>query len=316
MPGRARGRPRINNPDLRENREEPHPPPQFVTVEQFEALQEQMSIIVNTLQRVTALLTAAENIVATVGPQAANPPPAANHQPATENPPVAEIPPTLRNEIERLISDGQLKNFVKSGRENPKQGVEEEGKKCIAGIINIIIGGTAVGGDSRNSRKGYTRLIHVNPIGVSSRFGQSITFNDEDLEGISFPHNDALVITGDILDFDVKCVLVDTGSIANVFSWEAFKALKILINRLKSINAPLQGFGRRTVIPEGAIDLPIVLGKHLHCVTLVTHFLVVRTSMAYNSIYGHQIINSVGAIISTQHQVMKFLTSWGVGIVR
>ncbi|KAL2474432.1 Integrase catalytic domain-containing protein [Abeliophyllum distichum] len=81
-------------------------------------------------------------------------------------------------------------------------------------------------------------------------FGQSITFNDEDLEGVSFPHDDALVITDDIANFDVKHVLVDIGSTVNVPSWEAFKALKIPIDQLKSINTLLQRFGVGTVIPE------------------------------------------------------------------
>ncbi|KAL2474251.1 Reverse transcriptase domain-containing protein [Abeliophyllum distichum] len=114
-----------------------------------------------------------------------------------------------------------------------------EGMKRRAGVINIIVGGSAGGGDSRNSRKGYARSLHVNSIGVSSRFG-------------------------DIADFDVKRVLVDTGSAANVMSWEAFKGLKIPTDRLKSVNTPLQGFGGGTVIPEGIVDLPVVLGQHLY----------------------------------------------------
>ncbi|KAL2457335.1 Ribonuclease H [Abeliophyllum distichum] len=102
-----------------------------------------------------------------------------------------------------------------------------------AGVINAIVGGLAGGGDSKNSRKGYVRSLHVNSIGVSSRFGQSVTFNDDDLDGVSLPHDDALVITGDIADFDVRKVLVDTSSVANVMSWEAFKGLKIPTDQLR-----------------------------------------------------------------------------------
>ena len=36
-----------------------------------------------------------------------------------------------------------------------------------------------------------------------------IVFNDEDLEGTSQPHDDALVVTARINDFIVKRVLVD-----------------------------------------------------------------------------------------------------------
>ncbi|KAL2533347.1 Uncharacterized protein Adt_06698 [Abeliophyllum distichum] len=53
-----------------------------------------------------------------------------------------------------------------------------------------------------------------------------------------------------------------------------------------------------------------------NCVMLVTHFPVVRTPIDYNSIHFRSIINSVEAIISTQHLAMKFLTSREVGTVR
>ncbi|KAL2533023.1 Integrase catalytic domain-containing protein [Abeliophyllum distichum] len=95
------------------------------------------------------------------------------------------------------------------------------------------------------------------------RFGQSITYNDEELEGVSFLHDDALVITSDIANFDVKQVLIDTRSAANVLSWKAFKVLKIPTDRLIFVNIHLQGFRGGTVIPKGIIDLSIVLGKQL-----------------------------------------------------
>ncbi|KAL2464947.1 Uncharacterized protein Adt_40798 [Abeliophyllum distichum] len=153
---------------------------------------------------------------------------------------------TLRSEVERLVSKGLLKNFVKKNDDRHEQMVEGGGKKRRAGVINVIVGGSTGGGDSKNSRKGYARSLYVNSIGVSIRFGQSVTFNDDDLEGVSLPHDDVLVITDDIADFDVRRVFVDTGSAANVMSWEAFKGLKIPTDRLKSINTSLQGFGRRT----------------------------------------------------------------------
>ncbi|KAL2526747.1 Integrase catalytic domain-containing protein [Abeliophyllum distichum] len=103
---------------------------------------------------------------------------------------------------------------------------------------------------------------------------------------VSFPHDDVLVITRDIADFDVKRVLVDMESAANVLSWDAFKALRISTNELKPVNTPLQGFGGATVIPEEIVDLPVVLEKHLACVSLVT--LLVKTLMAYNAIYVHR----------------------------
>ncbi|KAL2532365.1 Ribonuclease H [Abeliophyllum distichum] len=223
---------------------------------------------------------------------------------------------TLHSEVERLAGEGFIKHFVKRYGNHHKETPEDVGQRRRAGVINVIVRGSAGGGDSRNSRKGYARSLQMNLIAVSSKFNQPITFDDEDLNGVSLPHDDALVITGDIADFDVKRVPVDTGIAANVLSWDAFAALKMPADRLKSVNTPLQGFGGGVVILEGVIDLLVVLRKYLSCISLITPFLIVRALMAYNSIYGRPIINAVGAVVSTQHQSMKFPTSRGIGVVR
>ncbi|KAL2485141.1 Reverse transcriptase domain-containing protein [Abeliophyllum distichum] len=169
--------------------------------------------------------------------------------------------PLMSKPNTRFMTEYKYRPRTKNG-DHPKEISEKVGNKRRAGVINVIVGGSAGGGDSRNSRKGYARSLHVNAIGVPSRFSQPITFSDEDRNGVSLLHDDALVITGDIAGFDVKRVLVDTGSAANILSWKAFKALKMLIDRLRSVNTPLQGFGGGTVILEGITDLPVVLGKH------------------------------------------------------
>ncbi|KAL2542333.1 Ribonuclease H [Abeliophyllum distichum] len=63
-------------------------------------------------------------------------------------------------------------------------------------------------------------------------------------EGVTCPHDDALVIVADIADFDVKRVLVDNGSAADVMSWEVFLGLKISPSKIKPVTTPLHGFGR------------------------------------------------------------------------
>lgn len=57
--------------------------------------------------------------------------------------------------------------------------------------------------------------------------------------GITHPHDDALVIVGDIADFDVKRMLVDGGSTVNVLTWDAFLGLKISSEKLKMVTTPL-----------------------------------------------------------------------------
>ncbi|KAL2455452.1 Uncharacterized protein Adt_47276 [Abeliophyllum distichum] len=105
-------------------------------------------------------------------------------------------------------------------------------------------------GAQGSSRKSYTRGNRSTSVDQNERFSQNITFNDEDLEGVTCPHDDALVIVADIADFDVKRILVDNGSAADVISWEVFLGLKISPSKIKPVTTPLYGFRGATVIPK------------------------------------------------------------------
>ncbi|KAL2480023.1 Ribonuclease H [Abeliophyllum distichum] len=222
----------------------------------------------------------------------------------------------LKEEIERLIKRGQLSKFVKADKEKGKEAEYRQQPPPRAGVINVIVGGIAAGGDSNSARKSYARGNRSTSVGKNERFSQNITFNDEDLEGMTCPHDDALVIVADIADFDVKRVLVDNGSAADVMSWEVFLGLKISPSKIKPVTTPLHGFGGATVIPEGTIELPVTLGTYPASVIIMTSFILVKAPMAYNAIYGRPLLNAARAVVSTHHQVMKFPTSRGVGCVR
>ena len=50
----------------------------------------------------------------------------------------------------------------------------------------------------------------------------AITFIDEEVREIQTPHDDTMVISLIIANYDVKHILVDNGSSANVLLYEAF----------------------------------------------------------------------------------------------
>ncbi|MCI45210.1 gag-pol polyprotein, partial [Trifolium medium] len=60
-----------------------------------------------------------------------------------------------------------------------------------------------------------------------------ISFTAEDSQGV-FPHDDdPLVIQVQILNCDVKRVLIDSGSSADIMYWEAFKAMQLAEEQLQ-----------------------------------------------------------------------------------
>ncbi|KAK3038702.1 hypothetical protein RJ639_028309 [Escallonia herrerae] len=69
-----------------------------------------------------------------------------------------------------------------------------------------------------------------------------LEFDDADLEGISLPNDDALVITLRIDAFQVKRILVNTGSSAVIIFEDPFNQMGIFDDRLKPISYPLYGF--------------------------------------------------------------------------
>ena len=71
---------------------------------------------------------------------------------------------------------------------------------------------------------------------------ESIAFNDEDLEGTTQPHDDALVVTAQINGFIVKRVLVDQGSEAKVIYPDLFRGLGLKNEYLSKYDTPFVGF--------------------------------------------------------------------------
>lgn len=71
----------------------------------------------------------------------------------------------------------------------------------------------------------------------------------EDKIGTFQPHNDALVTTLRIEGYDVKRVLVDKGSGAEIMYLDLYKRLNLKPEDLSKYDSPLVGFDGITVIP-------------------------------------------------------------------
>lgn len=142
-----------------------------------------------------------------------------------------------------------------------------------------------------------------------------VTFTEADAGPLHQPHNETLVVSLVIANIKVYWILVDGGSFVDVLSLHVFNAMKLGRDRLKCRPTPLVGFGGQVVSPEGSIELPITLGEGRNYTTMMVEFLVVNDGSTYNSILGRPTIHQLKAVPSTYHQVMKFPTSSGVGIV-
>ncbi|XP_075655203.1 uncharacterized protein LOC142625428 [Castanea sativa] len=80
-----------------------------------------------------------------------------------------------------------------------------------------------------------------------------MSFSDEDKIGTLQPHDDALVVTLRIGGHDVKIVLVDQGSKAEIMYPDLYKGLNLKPKNLACFDSPLVGFDGKIVISSDVV---------------------------------------------------------------
>ncbi|KAK3005822.1 hypothetical protein RJ639_016969 [Escallonia herrerae] len=166
------------------------------------------------------------------------------------------------------------------------------------------------------ARKAYAREVCITsqPPNKKSKTVPvaAITFSDEDSKDIQTPHDDPLVITVRAGNFDVKRVLIDNGSSAEILFYDAFEKMNIPTDRLQKMDTPLYGFSNHPVTAKGIIALPVAIGTHPAQANFMLDFVVVKVPSAYNAILRRPALNQLQAVVSTYHLKMKFPTEHGI----
>ena len=87
-----------------------------------------------------------------------------------------------------------------------------------------------------------------------------ITFFDAELEGIKYPHDNPIVVTLNILSYDVHYILIDNKSFMEVLFYDAFVRMSLPHNHLRRMDSHLVGFSCNTIPIEGVVFLPVTIG--------------------------------------------------------
>ena len=127
-------------------------------------------------------------------------------------------------------------------------------------------------------------------------------FSDEDKIGTIQPHDDALVITLQIGGYDVKRVMVDQGSAAEIMYPDLCKGMSLRAKNLTPYSSPLVSFEGKVIIPKGQIRLPVQTGSE----TVEVDFIVVDAYSPYTAIVVRPWLHTLGAVSSTLHQKIKY----------
>ena len=118
--------------------------------------------------------------------------------------------------------------------------------------------------------------MNFSSLGKSSAKEPNMTFTAEDYEGISYPHDDPLVVSLDIANHTVHRILVDGGSAANILFREAFDAMKLDKKYLIPVNYPVIGFNGSSSIPDGIFFLSTTFGNSKAAKNIMAEFLVIN----------------------------------------
>ena len=88
-----------------------------------------------------------------------------------------------------------------------------------------------------------------------------VSFSSDDVVRVQTPHNDTIVISMTIANYNVKKILVDNESFINILFYDVFQKMKLPKDRLKQGNAPLVGFSSNLVAIEGKVGLLMTVRK-------------------------------------------------------
>ena len=190
------------------------------------------------------------------------------------------------------------------------------------GEIHVISEGFAGVGESNSARKAHLRSIRsgetleIHAVSKLPCQDTIITFSDSNMEGCKHPRDDPLVIRAVVANKTIHTVLFDNESSVDIIFASTFDKIGIGREKLEPVNAYLRGFSRERVLPLGSIQLVLTLGDPPCQVTTTIRFLLVDAPSAYNMLLGRPSLNTIWAIPSAYHMVIKFLIANGVGMVQ
>ncbi|XP_074356102.1 uncharacterized protein LOC141695786 [Apium graveolens] len=141
-----------------------------------------------------------------------------------------------------------------------------------------------------------------------AKTGVSMVFDDFDLEGVKFPHDDPLVIIPIIGNNPIKRVLVENGASLDILLYDTFIKMGYNDYRLTPTDMPIYGFARIECPMEGIIKLHLTMRKEPKQAMQMLKFVVVKAGSTYNAIMGRTGIHAFKEIPSSYHSVIKFLT--------
>jgi hypothetical protein len=181
-------------------------------------------------------------------------------------------------------------------------------------VLPITGGSGSKPANKKQKKEAQRRVQHVGVQGpfIKSKWSRiPITFSQEDLQLMDYPHNDAIVISCVIKGFLVHNVLVDIGSAADIIFAKAFRQMQEPNDKIHDATHPICGFGGRQILALDKITMPITFGYVHNARTEQVVFDIIDMEYPYNAIIGRGTLNAFEAILHPTYLRMKYLLTKG-----
>lgn len=122
---------------------------------------------------------------------------------------------------------------------------------------------------------------------------KTITFISEKAARVIQPHNDYLMITLQIANYNIYRVLIDTRSLVEVLFYSAYDHMGLSSTVFKLANASFYNFSSHSIQPCGEVKLLVMVGSHPTQATILTNFLIVDTPGVYDAIIRRPTLNAL-----------------------
>ena len=131
----------------------------------------------------------------------------------------------------------------------------------------MIVEGVATSRSSKKAWKTYLRTVqNVQLMGTVPKMAlidnPVVGFSEEDARRLHHPHDDAIIVSLRVGDYNMNWVLVYYGKSTDILYYPAFQQIRIDREYLIPINAPLVGFRGMRVFLINAVTLSVTVGDY------------------------------------------------------
>ncbi|KAL5580084.1 hypothetical protein UlMin_012526 [Ulmus minor] len=177
----------------------------------------------------------------------------------------------LKDEVERLIQRGQLREYVRGANQQPRQPAQPVARPQPQDNhdleVRTIMGGPAIG-ETNRARKNYARQSRTDPFPhqvnltghkekIPRLSDDPIIFTESEARGLWHPHTDAILVTLRIAGRKVFRILVDNGSSTDILFKSTFNRMNLVGVKIEPTASSLSGFTGDSISSEGILNLPV-----------------------------------------------------------